>query len=334
MSDNERNGGRVTPRRDFMVRAMEALAALGLLPLMGRTIFAAGAGPRVCLAQSGKPLNPADDVRKIIGTMLDEGIKYVSGGSDAAGYWKTNFKPSDKVAVKLSAVIDREINFGPQIAEVLVDRLAAAGVKKENIVFFERETRSLKKAGYKTNIDGPGPRFYGNNEHGYSDRESVSGKFKGKFCKTLENSTALINLPLLKTHSLSGISVAMKNHYGSFDKPNLYHANSCDPFIADLNMADEIRKKHRLVICDAMRVLYAAGPEYGPEYTADFNGMLIGIDPVAVDTCGLNIIRKLRKKSSQSRLPYWPDPIHIATAGKKGLGEADFKKIDFKVITV
>lgn len=340
---NEQNVNRRNTRREFLRGAAGTAAALGALPLLGASgveALAAGSKPagkkmsKVCMVRTDRALSAADDMRDILGAMLDEGIKYISGSDDPQQFWNGNFGPGDTVAFKPSAVIDRYMNFGPQLAGLVNARIMKAGVAPESITLYERETKSLKRAGYTINKDGPGVRCYGNNDGGYSDRQVVSGEVKCHFCNTLENSTALVNMPLLKTHSLSGITNAMKNHYGSFDKPWEYHASGCDPFIADINAAPPVRDKHRLVVCDAMNVLYAGGPQYAEEYTRRFNAIIVGVDPVAVDAIGYMILRKIRKQSDKDPLPYLAKPVHIDTAAERGIGTNDKKGIDFKSITV
>ena len=126
----------------------------------------------------------------------------------------------------------------------------------------------------------------------------------------------------------------MKNHYGSIENPRQFHGNDCDPFIADINSADIIRGKTRLVVCDAVKALFAGGPEWMSECFTDFNGILVATDPVALDAVGYKIIKKLRKESGKKQLPYNPEPKQLQTAQKNGIGIADIKRIDFKQITV
>jgi len=47
----------------------------------------------------------------------------------------------------------------------------------------------------------------------------------------------------------------------------------------------------RLIVVDALRPLANGGPQVDPRYLWDYQGLLVGTDPVAVDTIGLEIIR-------------------------------------------
>lgn len=332
MKDPRKNNSEKS-RREFMKTAATAAAAVAAMPLSGKKAEAApGEKSKVCLVRSAKAIEPGESDAAIISKMLDEGIKFISGG-DPDKFWKATFKPQDKVSMKVNSVTERQINFGPMITMAIADRLIKAGLTAENILVWDNNTANLKKSGYKVNKDGAGVRCYGTNEVGHCDWEFTSGDMKARFSKIIETSTAMINIPILKTHALAGVSISMKNHYGSFDNPKDYHANMCNPFIGNLNARDEIKNRQRLVVCDATRVLYAGGPQMDLNYISNFNGLIIGTDPVAVDFVGYEMIKKIRK-GLPGRAPNMLKPNHIDTAAKMGLGKGDKSQIDFKEITV
>ncbi|MGW8178255.1 MAG: DUF362 domain-containing protein, partial [bacterium] len=72
-------------------------------------------------------------------------------------------------------------------------------------------------------------------------------------CKTLtEVCDVVINLPVLKDHGITGVTMAMKNLFGAIHNPNKYHLNTGDPYVADVCMLSPIRQKVRLTICDGL----------------------------------------------------------------------------------
>jgi hypothetical protein len=122
--------------------------------------------------------------------------------------------------------------------------------------------------------------------------------------------------------------ISLKNHYGSIDNPFKLHANGCNPHIADVNMAEAIRKKTKLIVCDATRPQYGSGSSREADYEWYFGGILISTDPVALDTIGAGI---LGDKRNAARPPRWaldPEPAHIRTAAHYGLGLSDTSRID------
>ena len=145
--------------------------------------------------------------------------------------------------------------------------------------------------------------------------------------KKPEGFTALINVPGMKTHWLSGIAAAIKNYAGCHPKPSQYHPDSCAN-LAEMWEYPSLRGKTRLVIIDALKVLYNGGPQIDPRYLWDYKGLILGTDPVAVDAVCLSIIAK---KRNQTQPPEWvisPPPKHIEVADTKyKLGTSDLAKI-------
>ena len=122
----------------------------------------------------------------------------------------------------------------------------------------------------------------------------------------------------------------MKNFYGAIHNPNKYHDNNCDPYIADVNKHPFINNKLRLIVCDAITLLYQGGPAFKPQYSLNYCGLLVGSDPVAVDTIGINLIEGVRREKGLVPLKEaGREPIHVATAAKQGLGTDDLSAIDF-----
>lgn len=142
-----------------------------------------------------------------------------------------------------------------------------------------------------------------------------------------EGFTALINVPGMKSHWLSGVAFSIKNYAGCHPKPSQYHADAC----ADLAAMWEhsaLKGKTRLIIVDGLKMLYNGGPQIDPRYLLNLESLILGADPVAVDAVCLSI---LQKKRNEVQPPEWilsPPPKHIEVADKKfGLGTSDLNKI-------
>ena len=136
----------------------------------------------------------------------------------------------------------------------------------------------------------------------------------------------IVNLPVLKDHSIAGVTIALKNLFGTIHNPNKYHTSAGDPYIADVYMLPPIRKKVRLAICDATIAQYGGGPSYMPQWSWPFNGLLVARDPVALDYTGWRIIEVNR--AGQGLKPLDPRPTYIATAAARGIGTDDPRRIE------
>jgi uncharacterized Fe-S center protein len=165
---------------------------------------------------------------------------------------------------------------------------------------------------------------------GYSRLPEESGSIGSCFSSLVSTRcTALVSVPVLKDHDLSGVSGSMKNFFGAIHNPNRYHDNNCDPYIADVNRHPYIKDKLRLILCDALLAQCQGGPSFVPKWAWNYSGILASRDPVALDSIARTIIEDRRKEGG---LPPLDDvgrtPSYIETAAEKGLGEADPGAID------
>ena len=125
----------------------------------------------------------------------------------------------------------------------------------------------------------------------------VNGSIASLLSRTLTRiCDAVINIPVLKDHGIAGVTIALKNFFGAIHNPNKYHEKLGDPYIADLWLVPVIRQKTKLIICDALTAQYEGGPPYKPQWIWNFNSILVGKDPVALDYVGWDIIERKRKE--------------------------------------
>jgi len=210
-----------------------------------------------------------------------------------------------------------------------------AGVPPEKIIVWDREDKHLTKSGYKSgNHDGV---LYTGVNGDWEDEPTRFHDCDGRFAKILtRRCTAIINVPILKTHVRSGITFAMKNHYGSFHNPRDAHGGrpnreahgaTCDPYIAELSALDVIRKKERLIVADALLPVGNRGPMAQPQWTYAANAILAGTDPVAMDYVGLKMLDQGRKTLGLFSIEKAGGAKCVFTAAEKGLGVADMSKI-------
>ena len=142
--------------------------------------------------------------------------------------------------------------------------------------------------------------------------------------------TALISIPFLKTHNLAGMTCTLKNLSHAFVKhPARYHDGGCAPYIADICALPQIRAKLRLCLVDAIRVVYRGGPEARADRVRDAGLLLASFDPVAADAVGLSVLNELRREAQLEAVAETPGQLrYLADAHRKGLGVAVLTGID------
>ncbi len=139
--------------------------------------------------------------------------------------------------------------------------------------------------------------------------------------------TALIALPALKAHWLTGLGTAMKLYIMYSGNPSRYHdANSAN--LAETWLLPDVKGKTKLVLVDALRPLCDKGPQPDPRYMWDYNGLIAGRDPVAVDAVCLRIVMEKRRELRGEPWPLSPPPLSVAAADEKfGLGTSRIQEI-------
>ena len=130
----------------------------------------------------------------------------------------------------------------------------------------------------------------------------------------------LINLPVVKHHSLSKCTMAMKNLYGSLGGQRNRLHQDINTSIADL--ASAIRPT--LTVMDATRVLKRNGPTGGNLSDVSIeNTVIAGVDLVAIESYGLRFL-DLKVED----IPF------ILMAEKRGIGISDWKSLNIAEMNV
>lgn len=270
----------------------------------------------------------------VLERMIDSALQKLTGAPSASEAWRHLFAPRDVVGIKVNCLAGRGLSTHPELVQGIVKGLRAAGIGEDRIIIWDRLSEDLERAGYTINVDGSGVRCYGTNAPGadYERRLTVIGSVGSRLSRILtKQCTAVINVPVLKDHSIAGISVGLKNYFGAIDNPNKYHQDGCNPYVADLCAAEAIRAKNRLTLCDALTAQYEGGPPYMPQWAWPYNGLLVGTDPVALDQVAYGIIDGKRKEMGMPLLSEaGRAPAYIATAADKDhrLGRNDPQGID------
>lgn len=275
------------------------------------------------LLQSGEVSTPVAD------EMVSVGMLRLTGEASPDGGWQKLFKPHDVVGIKVNALGGRNAATRAGVVAAVISGLKRAGIREENIIVWDRLTEELSTAGYTINRSGRGVQCFGTDKD-YDPYPETAGSIGSCFSSIVSSRcTALINMPVLKDHDLSGVSLSLKNFYGAIHNPNKYHENHCDPYIADLNTHAYLKDKLRLVICDALALQYNGGPAFKPQWSAQFSTLMFGLDPVAVDRIGCKLIEEKRKeKGLPSLKDAGREPVHIASAAQRGLGTDDPGRIE------
>jgi uncharacterized protein (DUF362 family) len=127
----------------------------------------------------------------------------------------------------------------------------------------------------------------------------------------------LINLPVAKSHSATGVSLGLKGLMGMiWDRESFHSQYNINQAIADL--ATVI--KPQLTILDATRALSSGGPG-GPGEVKKPNLIIAGIDPIAVDSYGVSLVPWYGQNFKGRQVE------HLLIAHQRGLGKIDIDQL-------
>ena len=253
--------------------------------------------------------------------------KMTKAALDKLGGISRFINPGEKVLIKPNVGWDRQpeqaANTNPEIVGAVVNLCKEAKASEIWVtdVSINDPYRSFARSGIESAVQKAGGKVKFTTENDF-----VLSDLKGEILKVWPVSRfyhqvdKVINIPVVKHHSLSKCTIAMKNWYGVLGgRRNRLH-QKIDASIADL--ASAIRPT--LTIIDATRVLKQNGPTGGNLSDVSLeNTIIAGLDEVALDSYSL---RFLDLKAE--------DVPFIKIAEGRGLGISDWKKLNYVEINV
>jgi hypothetical protein len=280
---------------------------------------------RVVRARSAEAWNGESLAPAALRKMVDSAIVSLTGLKDAKSAWLALFDPGERIAIKVNAFRNSTIWTHPELVKAVTDSLTEAGIPGEQITVFDYLDDELKTAGFTLNNEGPGVRCFGSPAH--STIWEIPGS-SVKLSDTLVNADALINMPVLKSHMIAGVTFALKNHYGSVDYPDGLH--DIKKSLPGLNALPPIKDATRLVIGDVLSANTKWSGSW-PYWDADVksDAILMSYDPLAHDTVGYQMLLKLaeEKGNSTKSIIGMAEPW-FKTCGEASLGANDMNNIE------
>lgn len=320
-------------RREFLKCSLAAAAGAVMLDPRSGASDGLQSSPLPEAAQDGSPLSRvirvvSDKVlplrtvqRPHLKDCITQGLRGFTGLSDTRDAWHRLLQPDDVVLIKFSQSGADQIGTTPPMVAELFASLNAAGWAPEQLMLLEAgaEDETARKT------RPPDLRWQG--------REVRFGQCgQDSLLAALDQATAIINVPFLKTHHLATMTCALKNlSHGLIRHPARFHANGCNPAIAEIVASEPIKNKMRLTIVNALRVVADLAPEIRERDLHAAGTLFFGTDAVACDAAGYGLLNEIR--SLRHLPPLLPDarlPAYMATAARMGLGQVDSARIDIR----
>ncbi|MCX8070185.1 MAG: DUF362 domain-containing protein, partial [Thermodesulfovibrionales bacterium] len=244
------------------------------------------------------------------------------------GGMKSFISKGDIVVIKPNIGWDRTpeqaANTNPDVVAGLIKLCFDAGAKKVKV--FDRTVNDPRRCYVQSGIEQVAKK-YGADLHYVDEKRFKEVNIKdGQVLKSwplyvdILEADKVINVPIAKHHSLSKLTMAMKNWMGVMGGSRRHIHQKLDESLADLSLAI----KPTLTVLDAIRILTANGPQGGS--LADVKKMdtiVVSRDQVAVDSFGATLFGM---KGS--------DLGYVKIADQYGLGKMDLTKGNIKRINV
>jgi uncharacterized protein (DUF362 family) len=308
--------------------------------------------------------------QNIVSRMLEQAMKELTGEKSARDAWAKFVQPKDVVGIKINPSGAPACCSSPEIVREIIRAVQSVGVPARNIAVYDRYSYEIDIGSYQALLP-PGVRIVGIQEAfaaggAYEPTVYCDANFFGEWetrsymaSIVAHELTKIINVPTMKDHSASGVTGALKNlAYGTFNNVARTHRaphTFTNPVIGLMCTVEPLRSKSVLHIMDGMRQVWHGGPLTQVQDFIDQTGILLAAtDPVAMDTVELEAIEKKRHEKgapslwlhdpnsitadgsefyhNASKNLFFRQPGHIEAAGKLGLGVADRKQIDHRIV--
>ncbi len=327
MSENSQNES----RRKFLRR---------IVGLSGASAFSVGAGfwlkgrsrrPRAEVEAGEVRRNPVPRDPALPDIVLVRGgepAQLVRRAIQTLGGMERFVSPGDTVAVKPNIAWDRTpeqaANTNPDVVAEVVRLCFAAGAKKVIVadVTCNDARRTYRRSGIARAAKAEGAEILYPEER-YFRRVDVGGSFLGVWpvFEPFILADKLINLPVAKHHSLTRVTLGMKNFYGIIGGQRHRLHQRIHESLVDLTAFI----KPTLTLIDGYRILLRSGPTGGRiSDTAVKKTLIASIDPVAADAWAASLFWQL----DPGQLPF------LRLGEKRGLGTADYRSLKHEEIQI
>ncbi|MBD3379185.1 MAG: DUF362 domain-containing protein [Candidatus Omnitrophica bacterium] len=281
-------------KKEFSRRGFVKALFFAALALLSRSFFPKRvfALPRETAGRAGKRIKAAHDLAVVKGK---DPYTNTEKAVNALGGMGLFVKPGDVVVVKPNIAWDRTpqqaANTDPGVVAALVSMCYAAGAKKVKVfdITCNNEQRCYSNSGIAEAARNKGASvFFADSWNIVKARFPYPSQMEGwPIVRDAVECDVFINVPVLKHHGLTGLTLSMKNLMGvCAGTRGLIHINIGRKLV---DLTDYISPD--LTVIDASRVLVRHGPSGGSlEDVVAMDTVIAGTDPVLADTYACTLV--------------------------------------------
>lgn len=320
----------------------------------------------VALVKNTRSVSENAIVEQEVYDMIARSLLELTGEKKLKKAWRKFVSPGERIGLKVNPVAGKSLSTSHEVVRSVIAQLEASGIKRSQLTIWDRREFELTDAGF-TAENYPGIRivgteqmdkdglYYGKDGKLYGehmiDRDwyywaDVEGEYDeytmpymvngGKYSYFTKIVTReldkIINIPILKNAGMT-VTLALKNlAFGSVSNTGRLHAKLWNETCAQVCAFAPLRDKVVLNIVDGIKGCFNGGPGANPQFFCDYNAIITGSDPVAVDRIGYDLVlakriaEGLQKAGTPQALEF------MLQAERLSLGVADREKIELREV--
>lgn len=320
-------------RRGFIQKTTAGAAGLLALPLAQKvhsTTDSVQELSRVVVVKHDDSLASGKFNQGVIQTMMNAGIARLTDITDVGEAWKSIFPgiaASSIIAIKINCLF--QVCTHKEVTNSVIDGLKRMVVDgnpfpENNIIVWDKSDGDLRARGYTINKSKTGVRYFGTQGWGSTVYKVDEGENLQLSSIITDICDYLINISVLKNHG-SGVTLSMKNHYGSVSNlGGKMHNYPLAKILPSLSSLPPIRQKQVICICDAIQCVASDGPGGSP--TGSPKSLILSRDLVAHDYTGAKMLEAFGCKTAS--ITGTAKHVYNASQPPYSLGTCDPAQID------
>lgn len=314
-------------RREFLQRTGPAVALAAATGTTGLVFHnREPRRERLLLSKTADFEVPPDaSLPALTSTTHPDPVRALNAALDGIGGIARFVRAGERVVVKPNVGWDRApeqgANTHPALVSEMVRLCLAAGAATVTVtdVSCNDPRRSFLRSGIREAAEAAGARVVLPSPDDFADVD-LGGSVLTRWpvLRWFVETDRLINMPVIKQHSLTRCTVGMKNFYGILGgRRNRLH-QEIDQSIVDLTAF----VRPTLTVVDGTRVMHRGGPQGGSldDLTIE-NTVMCATDPVAADTRAAEFLGISARQVG-----------HIVLASRAGLGTMDYEAAGYREI--
>ena len=248
--------------------------------------------------------------------MLEKAMLQLTGEKKLKNAWRQFVSPGERIGLKVNPVAGKTLTTSHAVTRSIIKQLEESGIDRSDIIIWDRRLMQLHETGYSEE-NYPGIKIMGTEQQ---DKEGLyydsDGKLYGEkmidkdwyYLADVEGQYDEYTIPFmvnggkysyftrivtkeLDKNAGATVTAAMKNlAFGSVSNTGRLHAQLWNETCAHVCAFAPVRDKVVLNIVDGLKGCFNGGPGANPQFFCNYNTMLVGTDPVAIDRIAHEIV--------------------------------------------